>query len=122
MDLNKWQERISISPIGYSKVYYIDPDTHEPRKIEDIVKDLKKSTIFIALCVKVLKKLGEKEYLVKLFDNYFKIKSSIIFDFERNPKRFKYEWIRVLAEDDSGFIDAEEIEMLNKREVLVEIL
>ena len=92
-DFDRWQERIHISPQEIIKYY--DVEKGKFRKFEDVLNDIKKCKLFsITICVKVLKKIANREYLVKLLDKYFIVKSKYDFPIERNSK-YKYEWLYV---------------------------
>jgi len=117
-DHNRWQERIQIIPVG-EIVYYYDKTKEEFRNINDVINDLKNiNDCQISVCVKIIKKMGDKKYLVKLFDRFFILKTNISLKYEIN-KKFKHEWFLVVDKERDIFPEFIEV---NKDEVIAELI
>lgn len=111
-DLSKWQERIILRN---TRAKYYESKTKSFVNFDKVLREIKKcyNSLSVSICVKIIKKLREKEYFVKLFDKYFKLKTD--YNLVCDIYGHKYEW---LSFDISNF----KLFELNKDEVIAELL
>lgn len=99
-EFDKWQERIQIDPIERSIQCYIEGKGL--RDIKEIIKELKELNEYrIGACVSILKKLNNGEYLVKLFNNFFIVRTGLLI----REKESMHRWFVVRNDRDPDMIE-----------------
>jgi len=92
-DFDRWQERIQINP--QEIVYNYDREKGEIRDFKEVLKDIKKcNKFYIAVCIKIIKKIKDREYLVKLLGKNFILRTEINLKYDLN-RRFMHDWFCV---------------------------
>ena len=111
-DYEKFQERISI--------FFYDDDIEYRENFEEVIKEIKRRKNLryrISICAKLIKPIGEKSGVFKLFDKYLLIKTkNLMWVYPTG-----YEWF-IIRDFRKELVDITKLKILSKKQLLIELI